>query len=131
MEVKRQVTKRVEELGRVLNTYMLKSCPMALSVGQLVAEGFSFVWTPDALPFLVPPNVPIHVEVDRELCVAANRVDHCVPIFRFPVGPKYGMPAPASGPSAEPRASGSEDPRPAAGMEFPVLGPEGPKAPMM
>ena len=116
----------VEELGRVLNTYMLKSCPMALSVGQLVAEDFSFVWTPDALPFLVPPNVPIHVEVDRELCVAANRVDHCVPIFRFPVGPKYGMPAPASGPSAEPRASGLEDPRPAAGMEYPVLRPDDP-----
>ena len=84
------------------------------------------MWTPETLAFLVPPNIPVHVEVDRDQCMIANRVDHCVPIFRFPVGPMYGTPAPASSSGNDHPAPRAEDRKPEAGEDVPVLRPDDP-----
>ena len=63
-------------------TYMLKSCPYVKSLGKLVEKGFSFFWGPSHAPTLVPPEVPFEVSCDSSLCHQADRVDHCVPVFR-------------------------------------------------
>ena len=82
-------------LNTLSNMYMLKSCPLVYSIGQFVMhQGFGFHWESGQLPFLVPPEVPCHVEVDRDKCKVAHRVDHCVPVFQETVEIVSGMPVP-------------------------------------
>ena len=76
--------------------YMLKNCPYVRSLGKLVQKGFSFFWGPDYEPTIVPPHVPFQVSCDVSQCHVADRVDHCVPIFRETVTFCHGMPASAS-----------------------------------
>ena len=74
-------------------TYMLKSCPYVKSLGKLVEKGFSFFWGPSHAPTLVPPEVPFEVYCDSSLCHQADRVDHCVPVFKERISFTHGMPA--------------------------------------
>eukprot|EP00435_Cladocopium_sp_Y103_P071759 s497_g38.t1 len=80
--------------------YMLKNCPYVRSLGKLIQKGFSFFWGPDHEPTLVPPDVPFNVSCETSQCHVAERVDHCVPIFRETISFTYGMPAASS--SVEP-----------------------------
>ena len=72
---------------------MLKSCPYVKSLGKLVEKGFSFFWGPSHAPTLVPPEVPFEVSCDSSLCHQADRVDHCVPVFKETISFTHGMPA--------------------------------------
>ena len=70
--------------------FMLKSCPLVYSIGQFVMNhGYSFFWP----TYLIPPNVEYKMEVDIDECRLADRVDHCVPIFKEKVELISGMPA--------------------------------------
>ena len=98
--------------------YMLKSCPFVKSLGKLVESGFSFVWGPNHLPTLIPQRVGLDVQYDQTQCIVADRVDHCVPVFKETVSFVHGMPAgqPAS------------DAVPSGGDVTPVLVPDVPDA---
>ena len=86
-----------DELKRLTNIYMLPQCPLALSIGQLCADGFSFVWPSGGhLPFLVPPTASLHYETDGPI-IEAHRIEHHVPIFRFSTDLVPGMPCSSSG----------------------------------
>ena len=71
--------------------YMLKSCPFVKSLGRLVEAGFSFVWGPNDQPSLIPSGQPFEASFSE--CIRADRVEHCVPIFRESVVFTHGMPA--------------------------------------
>ena len=73
--------------------YLLPNCPLAVSIGQLVSQGFSFCWPAGQLPCLIPPHVPCTLHYDVDSCIQAHRIDHHVPIFRFSTEFSYGMPA--------------------------------------
>ena len=73
--------------------YMLKSCPFVKSLGKLVESGFSFLWGPNHLPTLIPAGVGFDVQFDQSQCIVAERVDHCVPVFKETVSFVHGMPA--------------------------------------
>ena len=73
--------------------YMLKNCPYVRSLGKLIQKGFSFFWGPNYEPTLVPPDVPSKVSCDKLQCHVAERVDHCVPIFKETISFTHGMPA--------------------------------------
>ena len=81
--------------------YMLKNCPYVRSLGKLIQRGFSFFWGPDYEPTLVPPNTHFHVACDMSQCQVAERVEHCVPIFRETISFTYGMPASSSADHSE------------------------------
>ena len=50
-------------LNTLSNMYMLKSCSLVYSIGQSVLrQGIGFRWESGELLFLVPPEVPCHVE---------------------------------------------------------------------
>ena len=73
------------ECQHVQNVYMLRDCPMVMSIGHMVAhEGFSFHWAPSGLPWLQSPTGE---------GIPATWVDHNVPIFRFPCSFQYGLPS--------------------------------------
>lgn len=76
--------------------YMLKNCPYVRSLGKLIQKGFSFFWGPNYEPTLVPPDVPFKVSCDKLQCHVAERVDHCVPIFKETISFTHGMPAASS-----------------------------------
>ena len=78
------------------NVYMLPQCPLALSIGRLCANGFSFVWPPNGIPFLVPPASTLTYAVEGPQ-VDAHRIDHHVPIFRFSADFVPGVPGKPSG----------------------------------
>ena len=83
-----------ESLKNVANMFMLKSCPLVYSIGQFVMnQGYSFFWPSGELPYLIPPHVDYKMEVDVEECRLADRVEHCVPIFKERVELISGMPA--------------------------------------
>ena len=64
------------------------------SIGQFVVnQGYSFKLPRGELPFLIPPEVPFELSVDRGACRTADRIDHCVPIFKERVELVSGMPA--------------------------------------
>ena len=73
--------------------YMLKNCPYVRSLGKLIQKGYGFFWSSEHEPTLVPPDVPFQVSCDVSQCHVADRVDHCVPIFKENVSFRYGMPA--------------------------------------
>ena len=75
--------------------YMLRKCPFVKSLGQLVQSGFSFFWGPNHEPTLVPPTMGFDVNCDFSKCVVADRVEHCVPIFKEEVSFVHGVPAAA------------------------------------
>ena len=90
--------------------YMLKSCPFVKSLGRLVEAGFSFVWGPNHQPSLIPSGQPFEVSFNAECCIVADRVEHCVPIFKESVTFTYGMPAEGlPAPSADSGGSGVAD----------------------
>ena len=64
-------------------------------------HGFSFIWESGELQFLVPPEVPCEVQVSRDACKVADRVDHCVPIFQERVEIVSGMPVPVQSEDAK------------------------------
>ena len=83
-----------ESLKNVANMFMLKSCPLVYSIGQFVMnQGYSFFWPSGELPYLIPPHVDFKMEVDVDECRVADRVEHCVPIFKERVELISGMPA--------------------------------------
>ena len=53
----------------------------------------SFLWVPDSLPIIVPPEVPFAYQVERFLCHEAHRIEHNVPIFRMDCELSPGLPA--------------------------------------
>ena len=55
-------------------------------------QGFSFMWEAGELPILIPPAVPYNLEVDRDQCRTADRIEHCVPVFREEVELVSGAP---------------------------------------
>lgn len=63
------------------------------SLGKLVESGFSFIWGPNHLPTLIPEDVGFNVDFDVSQCIVADRVDHCVPVFKETVSFVHGMPA--------------------------------------
>ena len=88
---------RADELKRLTNIYMLPQCTLALSIGQLCADGFSFVWPSGGhLPFLVPPTSSLHYDTDGPI-IEAHRIEHHVPIFLFSTDLVPGMPCSSSG----------------------------------
>ena len=92
----------VKESGKTLQTegsvfgsnvvYMLQKCPFVKSLGQLVQSGFSFFWGPNNEPTLIPPDVEYQFVCDADKCVVADRVEHCVPIFKEEVSFVHGVP---------------------------------------
>ena len=83
-----------DSLRQVANMFMLKSCPLVYSVGQFVMnQGYSFMWPAGELPCLIPPQVEYEFRVDKDACRYADRVDHCVPIFKEHIQLVPGMPA--------------------------------------
>ena len=83
-----------ESLKTAANMFMLKSCPLVYSIGQFVMnQGYSFFWPTGEVPYLIPPIVEYKMEVDIDECRLADRVDHCVPIFKERVELISGMPA--------------------------------------
>ena len=82
-----------EELQRLSNVYLLPQCPLALSIGKLCEEGFTFLWHGSNLPMLIPPSTEFNHSIHDPI-IEADRVDHHVPIFRFHVDVVHGMPAP-------------------------------------
>ena len=82
--------------------------------GQLVQSGFSFFWDPNHEPTLVPPTIGFNVNCDFSKCLVADRVEHCVPIFKETISFTYGMPAEtveASPVDPRLREDGTEDQR--------------------
>ena len=80
-------------LKRLSNMFVLKSCPLVYSIGQIVMnQGFSFMWEAGELPILIPPAVPYNLAVDRDQCRTADRIEHCVPVFREEVELVSGAP---------------------------------------
>ena len=84
-----------QEFDRLHNMYLLPNCPLALSIGQLCHEGYTFLWSGDTLPMLIPPTARFDYEVEGPV-TPAIRVDHHVPIFRLTVACTHGLPATSS-----------------------------------
>ena len=83
-----------ESLKTAANMFMLKSCPLVYSIEQFVMnQGYSFFWPSGGVPYLIPPSVEYKMDVDLDECRLADRVDHCVPIFKEKVELISGMPA--------------------------------------
>ena len=83
------------------NVYMLDSCPMALSIGNLVQnEGYSFVWPCNGLPFLASTECNFTYDVEGDP-LYAHRIEHNVPIFRFPATFVPGLTAVAAAPGGD------------------------------
>ena len=72
--------------------YMLKRSPFVKSLGKLVESGFSFVWVP-IIHTLFPEDVGFNVDFGADKCIVADRVEHCVPVFKETVSFVHGMPA--------------------------------------
>ena len=81
-----------DDFRRLQNVYMLPQCPMALSIGQLCNDGFSFVWPSHSVPFLVPPTSHLSLDVDGPR-LDAHRVEHHVPVFRISAEFVPGLPS--------------------------------------
>eukprot|EP00435_Cladocopium_sp_Y103_P041809 s2261_g11.t1 len=73
--------------------YMLKTCPYVRSLGKMIQKGFSFFWGPEHEPTLVPRDVPFNVLCETSKSFTADKVEHCVPIFKETFSFTYGMPA--------------------------------------
>ena len=81
-----------QEFDRFHNTYLLPNCPLALSIGQLCSQGYTFLWEPSTLPMLIPPTSRCDVTIEGDIIQAA-RIDHHVPIFRLSIQCTHGLPA--------------------------------------
>jgi len=94
--------------------YLLKNCPYVRCLNKLIQKGYSFFWGPEHEPTLVPPDVPFNVSCETSRCFTADRVEHCVPIFKETISFTYGMPAEtveASPVDPRLREDGTEDQR--------------------
>ena len=87
-----------QEFDRVSNVYLLPNCPLALSIGQLCSEGYSFLWSGGSLPMLIPPTTQFDCTVSGPV-TQADRVEHHVPVFRLSIDCAYGSPASPSVPA--------------------------------
>ena len=85
-----------DEFQRLSNIYMLPQCPLALSIGQLCNDGFSFMWPSGQLPFLVPPSSHVTYQVEGST-IEAHRIEHNVQVFRVSTEFVPGMPCVSSG----------------------------------
>ena len=61
-------------------SYVLNSCPTVRSVGEIINQGFAFIWLPDELPFFVPKDA-LQMTADSSRVHKASRVEGNVPIF--------------------------------------------------
>lgn len=121
-------TNTVSTVGDVAGdglVYMLQSCPYVKSLGKLIEKGFSFFWGPSYQPTLVPPGVSFNVSCDHSRCYQADRVDHCVPMFKETISFAHGMPASkmpheSSSPSVE-MPSPSKEEHKSAQVDLPEL----------
>ena len=84
-----------QEFNKFHNTYLLPNCPLALSIGQLCSQGYTFLWEPSTLPILIPPTSRCDVTLAGEV-IQATRIDHHVPIFRLSIQCTHGLPAQTS-----------------------------------
>ena len=73
--------------------YMLETCPLALSVGQIVNESkLPFVWIPGSVPFFAQPKT-LKWSCPLKHRIPASRVRQNVPMFDLEVTLAQGMPA--------------------------------------
>ena len=91
----------------------------------MIEKGFSFFWGPSYQPTLVPPGVSFNVSCDHSRCYQADRVDHCVPMFKETISLAHGMPASkmpheSSSPSVE-MPSPSKEEHKSAQVDLPEL----------
>ena len=73
-------------------SYVLSSCPTVRSMGEIINQGFAFIWFPDELPFFVPKDaLQMTADSSRVRVHKASRVEGNVPIFSEDV--QFAMPA--------------------------------------
>ena len=105
-----------------VESYILQSCPVVRSLGQLVVElqRKPFVWLPGSMPFFGTDEDCIQITWDSDRVIYAHKVDDFVPVFREQI--KFGGDglhrALAAGESAP--AAPAEEPAPA---DDPLLNP--------
>ena len=77
-----------KELGST-NFYLLKDCPLALSIGLQIAMRRAFIWCPDTLPYIVKDPSKLRIWCPEDNRIYASKVEHHVPIFNcdFKVAP--------------------------------------------
>ena len=83
----------VKSDGATINTqpFVLDECPAILSLGQRIADGYSFEWSPDATPTLTAPNGrKISLKVDNYVPVITAEVLKMLaaPLDEHPVEPE-------------------------------------------
>ena len=97
-----------DDFRRLQNVSVLPQCPMALSIGQLCNDRFSFVWPSHSVPFLVPPTSHLSLDVDGTP-LDVHRVEHHVPVFRISAELVPGLPSVPALPSPSCAPSGGGD----------------------
>jgi hypothetical protein len=92
--------------------YLLDSCPLALSIGQVVNEsGLPFIWVPGELPFFAKPG-SLKWSCAKTNRINASRVYQNVPMFEFEISIVPGLPAKLS---VKPNQNNSDDDGPSTG----------------
>ena len=94
------------------NTYMLKSCPLVRSLGEIVEQNQRpFVWLPGCLPYFASSAESIQVSCDESERTYAHRIEENVPIFKERIQVVPGLAASASSvPAPAPLALGDAPP---------------------
>ena len=86
------VTVKADELGKQASLYLLKQCPLAMSIGQVVqSTRRPFVWIPDQLPFFARDSKSVKVTCNSSNRISASRVHENVPMFSFDISVTPGM----------------------------------------
>jgi hypothetical protein len=104
---KKTITIKNPQMKHDALMYMLETCPLALSVGQIVNESkLPYVWIPDSVPFFAQPNT-LKWSCPIKNRIPASRVRQNVPMFDIDVTLAHGMPA---GVNEEPETAKPEEP---------------------
>ena len=80
-------------------SYMLPSCPIVRSMGEIVQSGKPFLWLPDKMPMFLEDSDAIQYSLDASKVHEARKVEDHVPIFRehiqvqAPESSTFGFPA--------------------------------------
>jgi hypothetical protein len=86
--------------------YLLKSCPLALSIGQVVEESkLPFIWVPGHLPFFVKSDT-LKWSCPKDQRIYASRIYQNVPMFEFEIDIVPGLPASLT---VKPKTNDSKD----------------------
>ena len=103
--------------------YMLKQCPLAMSIGQIVLGAkMPFIWMPDELPFFVKSVKACKLFCAKRNRIHASRVHENVPMFSLDVQFSPGMPAPVVSPQTPVAEAPVEGPAVAEeAVEAPIL----------